>query len=165
MLGVGSAHTQRVRLIQVLPVPLTRGLHVWPRLPLSPGGKGGSAGLPQATFLSLTNEDGWPWVVTDTDFQLLTKTPGWASGYTATQWPAPSQVSCEQVRTPPQASRSCVQFPHRGHGTNGPLKDEQLTLLHSQVHTPHDHPVLLVARTLWYGEGWLPGLVTGPQLR
>lgn len=51
---------------------------------LSPRGKGGSASVPQATFLSLTNEGGRPWVVTDTGFQLLIKTTGWASGHTAT---------------------------------------------------------------------------------
>lgn len=48
----------------------------------------------QATFLSLTKEGRrpslpvWPWAVTDTGFQLLTKTTGWASGHTASQWPA-----------------------------------------------------------------------------
>lgn len=58
-----------------------RGLH-W--LCLSPRGEEGSARAPGATFLSLTNEGGRPWVVTDTGFQLLTKTAGWASGHTAT---------------------------------------------------------------------------------
>lgn len=46
-----------------------------------------------------------------------------------------------------------------------PLKDEQVAPLHSQVHTLHDHPGFLVARTLCNGEGWLPEPATGPQLR
>lgn len=72
---VSPAHTQPVViLIHSLTHPaLTYGLHAWPRLALSPRGRGGSASVPQATFLSQTNEGVRPWVVTDTGFQLLTK--------------------------------------------------------------------------------------------
>lgn len=104
MLAVGSglpvspAHTQPCYTDSFSPIPLTCSLHAWPRLALSiPRGKGGSATVPQATFLSLTKEGRrpslpvWPWVVTDTGFQLLTKNTGRASGHTASQWLASSQ--------------------------------------------------------------------------
>lgn len=67
--------------------------------------------MPQATFLSLTKEGRrpslpvWPWVVTDTGFQLLTKTTGWASGHPASQWPAifPASVLSRYGYHPRQA--------------------------------------------------------------
>lgn len=65
-------------------------LHSFGWVCLSPRSKGGPARALQATFLSLTNEGGrrslpvLSWVVTDTGFQLLTKTMGQASRHIAT---------------------------------------------------------------------------------
>lgn len=110
--------------------------------------------MPQAIFLSLTKEGRRPHSQSGPGL-LLTQ----AFSYSQKPQAGPQDtlplsgrrlpsVSSEQVRIPPQASRGCAQFPHGGHGANGPLKGEHLTLLHSQAPTPHDHPVLLVARTL-----------------
>lgn len=77
MLGVGSAlpcelsshsacYTHSVSPIPLLHVACMRGLG-W--LCLSLRGEGDAVRVPQATFLSLTNKGGRPWVVTDTGFQ------------------------------------------------------------------------------------------------
>lgn len=71
---VSPAHTQCVTLIHSLTHPSHAAYMCGLRwLCLSPRGEGGSARAPQATFFSLTNEGGRPWVVTDTSFQLFTK--------------------------------------------------------------------------------------------
>lgn len=74
--------------------------------------------MPQATFLSLTKEGRrpslpvWPRVVTDTSFQLLTKTTGWASGHTASRWSAifPASV-LSRYRYHPRQAGVASNFP------------------------------------------------------
>lgn len=63
--------------------------------------------MPQATFLSLINEGGRPWVVTDTGSQKPQDTLPLSGRHLP-------RVSCEQVWTPPQTSRSlCPISPQR----------------------------------------------------
>lgn len=79
---------------------------------LSPRGEGGSARAPQATFFSLTNEGGRPWVVTDTSFQLFTKKlqAGPQDTLLVSGCHLP-RVSCEQVQTPPRQAGVVSNFP------------------------------------------------------